>query len=235
MQTPQGPAKCPEGVKNMNWLSKLEYKYGRKAPRRLMLVIAGGQIVAWLAMMLFYAPLPMHLVLDRWSLLHGQIWRLITFLFVPVSFTANPLFFALAVYLIYWIGSSLENAWGSFKFDVYVGLGVLGAWLACLLTGGSSAMALYYSLFFAFAYLFPDVQLMLFFIIPIKVKWLGAFAAALYLLNILFAGSLHASLAMIVGMLNFIVFFGKGTFTGIKREIEQRKRRREWQNQWRNQ
>ncbi len=217
----------------MNWLTKMEYKYGRRAPQRLMLLVAGGQIIAWLAMMLFYAPLPLHLVLDRWSLFHGQIWRLITFLFVPVSFTPNPLFFALSVYLIYWIGSSLENAWGSFKFDVYLGLGVLGAWLACLLTGTGSAMSLYYSLFFAFAYLFPEVQLLLFFIIPVKVKWLGAIAGILYLLNIIFAGSLASSLALIVGMLNFLVFFGKGTFLAIKREIEQRRRRREWQNQWR--
>lgn len=217
----------------MNWLYRMEYKYGRKAPRRLMLGIVGGQIIVWLAMMLFYAPLPLHLALVRGPLFHGQIWRLITYLFVPVSTTWNPLFFALAVYLLYMVGSSLENAWGDFKFDVYLGLGLVGGWIACLLTGGCSAMPLWYSLFFAFAYLFPDVQLLLFFIIPIKVKWLGAFAGALYLLNVIFAGSLSASLAMVVGMLNFIVFFGKDTFLGIKNALEQRKRRQEWQNQWR--
>ena len=106
---------------------------------------------------------------------------------------------------------------------------------ACGSDGGASAMGLYYSLFFAFAYLFPDVQLLLFFIIPIKVKWLGVFAGALYALNVLFSGSLMASLALLVGIVNFLIFFGRDGIDRFRREMEQRKRRREWQNQWRNQ
>lgn len=219
----------------MKWLAKMEYKYGNKAPQRLMVLIAGGQIVVWLGMMLFNQFLPMQLDLFRDPVLHGQIWRLVSFLFVPVNGSANPLFFALAVYLIYWIGNSLENAWGSFKFDAYLAFGVLGGWLACLLTGYSGAMTIWYSFFFAFAYLYPDVQLMLFFIIPVKVKWLGIFAGALYVLNILFSGSLLLSLSMIVGMLNFVLFFARGGIHTLKRNLEQRRRRREWQNQWRNQ
>ena len=217
----------------MNWLSRMEYKYGRKAPRRLMLLIAGGQIITWLVMLFAYAALPAHMMLARYQIFHGEIWRLISFLFIPVEITPNPLFFALATYLVYWIGSSLENVWGSFKFDVYLGLGILGAWLSCMLVGIGGTSALYYSLFFAFAYLFPDVQLLLFFIIPIKVKWLGALAAVLYVIDIFTSGSLLASLSLIVGLLNFWIFFGKDGFRTAKNSIQQYRRRKEWQKQWR--
>ena len=215
----------------MNWLYKLEYKYGRKAPSNVMLYIVGGQILVWLVVMIAYAPLYNLIGLSRSAVLHGQIWRLVTFVFTP-SLT-NPLVFALELYLIYMIGTSLERSWGSFKFDAYLVLGVLGAWLACFVTGYSGTGALYYSLFFAFAYLFPEVQLLLFFVLPIKVKWIGWFAGAMYLFNILFSGSLRSSLGLILGLLNFFVFFGKGSITGIKAGMEAKKRRREWQNQWR--
>lgn len=220
----------------MDWLSKLEYRWGRKAPRNLMLVIVGGQIAVWLVVMLAYQDLYYLVQLTRSGLVHGQLWRLVSFVFSPVSMTGNPLFFALALYLIYMIGTSLERAWGSFKFDVYLLLGVVGAWAACLLTGASSAMALYYSLFFAFAYLFPNVQLMLFFFIPVKVKWLGWIAAAMYLLNIaapLVYGDWRTSLALVVGVANFLIFFGRGAVQAVRAEVKNRKRRREWQNQWR--
>lgn len=217
-----------------NWLSRMDYKYGRKAPQRLMLLIAGAQMVVWLATWLLQVPLLAFLDLNRPALLHGQVWRLVSFLFVPVSLNPNPLFFALSVYMIYWIGSSLENAWGSFKFDVYLLLGMAGSWVACLLTGAASAMGIYYSMFFAFAYLYPEMQILLFFIIPVKVKWLGLFAGVMYVINILFSGSLMTSLALLVGVVNFLVFFGGDGWNSLRRELEQRRRRREWQNQWRN-
>lgn len=212
----------------------MDYKYGRKAPQRLMLLIVGAQMVVWLATWLLQVPLLAFLDLNRPALLHGQVWRLVSFLFVPVSLNPNPLFFALSVYMIYWIGSSLENAWGSFKFDVYLLLGMAGSWVACLLTGAASAMGIYYSMFFAFAYLYPEMQILLFFIIPVKVKWLGLFAGVMYVINILFSGSLMTSLALLVGVVNFLVFFGGDGWNSLRRELEQRRRRREWQNQWRN-
>ena len=143
----------------MDWLTKMEQRWGRKAPRNLMLVIAGGQIAVWLVVMLAYQNLYSLIQLTRSGLAAGQVWRLVSFVFSPVSMTVNPLLFALALYLIYMIGTSLERAWGSFKFDMYLVLGMAGAWVACLITGYSDAMALYYSLFLAFAYLFPDCLL----------------------------------------------------------------------------
>lgn len=234
------------------WLAKMEYKWGKYCPRNLMLIIVGGQIAVWLVVMLAYEPLYYLIQLDRGAILSGQVWRLVTFLFSPVQMTMNPLFFALALYLIYMIGSSLERAWGNFKFTFYVLLGVAGAWLACFIAGSSGATALYFSLFFAFAYLYPDMELLLFFVLPVKVKWLGWAGAALYAWQLV-GGILPMGmwiraarllgvpaitwpdrLALLVGLLGFLVFFGRGAVHKLKTDYVNRKRRKEWQNQWRN-
>lgn len=219
----------------MKWLAKLQYRYGRRAPKNLMLVVAGGQIVAWLAITLFYGGLYEKLQLTRAGLAHLELWRLVTFVFSP-SLTTNPLFFALEVYLIYMIGTSLERAWGAFTFDVYFLIGMAGAWVACLLTGYGSTSSLYYSLFFAFAWLYPDMQLLLFFVLPVKVKWLGWIAGALYLVNLgflLLTFQLAQAAALVVGLAGFLLFFGPGAVGRLRSEAAARRRRREWQNQWR--
>lgn len=219
----------------MKWLAKLEYRYGRHAPKNLMLVVAGGKIIAWLVVMLLYYQLYGWLLLTRNELLRGEVWRLVTFVFTP-NFTTNPLFFALEVYLIYWVGTSLERAWGAFTFDVYFLLGMAGAWVACLLTGWGSSLPLFYSIFFAFAWLFPNVELLFFFVLPVKVKWLGLAAAALYLYDmaeLVFYGQYGQVLAMLLGFANFFIFFGPDAFHRIKTRAEARRRRREWENQWR--
>lgn len=214
----------------------MEYKYGRSAPKNLALVLVGGQIAVWLAVMLAYAPLLLLIDLDRAAILHGQVWRLVTFVFSPFTFDTNPLWFALGLYLVYMIGTSLERAWGSFHFDVYLAMGVAGAWLACLVTGYGSNMGIYYSLFFAFAFLFPDTQLLLFFVLPVKVKWLGWLSGALYAWQVLLAllsFQWLSALGLVIQLLPFLVFFGPGSVRWVKTTVEAKKRRREWQNQWR--
>ncbi len=215
----------------MNWLYQLERRFGKWGIPNLMLYVVGGQLIAWIIIMFAYAPLYNLLTLSRSALLHGQIWRLVSFLFVP-TLQMNPLFVALELYLFYWIGSALERTWGNFKFTVYFLLGVVGAWLGCFIAGGSDTTALYYSLFFAFAYLFPEVQLMLFFVIPVKVKWLGWIAGAFYLWNILWA-SWPGKLSLILGLLGFLVFFGKSGIQSLKNQYTNYQRRKAWQNQWR--
>lgn len=215
----------------MNWLYKLERRFGKLGIPNLMLYVVGGQLIAWVVIMFAYAPLYNLLTLSRNGIMHGQIWRLVSFLFVP-TLQMNPIFVALELYLFYWIGSALERTWGNFKFTVYFLLGVVGAWLGCFITGHSDTTALYYSMFFAFAYLFPEVQLMLFFVIPVKVKWLGWIAGAFYVWNILWA-SWPNKLALILGLLGFLVFFGKSGTQSLKNQYTNYQRRKAWQNQWR--
>lgn len=126
------------------------------------------------------------------------------------------------------MGTSLENSWGSFRFTLYYLIGMAGAIVSCLLLGTYSSSTLLYSLFFAFACLYPDVEVLLFFILPIKVKWMGIAAAALYLWDFLWAGMWY-KLGMVLGLVNFFLFFGPTLW----QNYQNRKRREAWKNQWR--
>ena len=219
----------------MRWLDRLERRFGRWSIPNLMNLVIIGQVLVWFITMFVNYHIYDLLTLTRDGLAHLQLWRLVSFVFSP-SLTMNPLFFALEVYLVYWIGTSLERAWGAFTFDVYFLLGMAGAWVACLLTGWGSSEALFYSLFFAFAWLFPDMQLMLFFVLPAKVKWLGWLAGGLYVLelaSLLVTFQFAQALAQVLGLANFLVFFGPDFLRRVKSGAETRRRRREWQNQWR--
>lgn len=217
-----------------SWLQKLEYKYGRRGGiPNLMIVLIAGQLLLYVAANLGMYNLLSMLTLTRSGLAHLQIWRLITFVFLPSS-SSNPLFFLLYLYCEYWIGMALERAWGNFRFTVYVAACIVGAWLACLLTGSATNMGIYYSLFFGFACLYPDQQLLLFFVIPIKVKWIGLFSGALYLLQILAMPGLLNKLSLILALSGFLLFFGPDLWQDGFNRYRNYKRRRDWENQWKN-
>ena len=210
-----------------NWLYKMERRFGRYGIPNLAKYLALGQLVVWVIVMFFYGDLLGLIALNRPTLLQGQIWRLVTFVFVP-PLTFNPLYLVLDLYFLYFVGTSLENSWGSFRFTLYYLIGMAGAIVSCLLLGTYSSSTLLYSLFFAFACLYPDVEVLLFFILPIKVKWMGIAAAALYLWDFLWAGMWY-KLAMVLGLVNFFLFFGPTLW----QNYQNRKRREAWKNQWR--
>ena len=150
------------------------------------------------------------------GLLHGQIWRLITFVLIPES--TSPFYLLITCYFYYWIGSTLERQWGTAKFNLYYISGalltVLGVVLASLITGNPYLTAagtgyVNLSMFFAFAFLFPDTTVLLFFILPVKMKWLAYLDGALFAFDIIKAIGAHnwAGVVLpIVALLNFAVF-----------------------------
>ena len=217
-------------AKSMSWLDKLERRYGRFYISNLMLWVVGGQLVVWLLVMLVdFRVYPM-LTLSRWELLHGQVWRLVSFIFLP-PLSANPLLVALSLYFDYIIGVSLERQWGGFCFNVFFLAGMLGSIAAALLVGSADNSALGLSLFFAFAMLFPEAQVLLFYVLPVKVKWLGWIAAGLYLWQLLTA-SLTGKASLLLGMAGFLLFFGRSLFDQARRSIVNYRRRQQWKNQW---
>ena len=161
-----------------NWLDKLERKFSRYAIPNLMtyiIILYAAGFVLNLINPTFYSQF---LSLDAGKILQGQIWRIVTFIIQPPS--DSLIFIVFVLYLYYMIGKQLEAAWGAFRFNLYFFSGmlfiVIGAILAYLLTGAVLPMDTWYlnlSLFFAFAALYPDIQLLLFFVIPIKIKWLA--------------------------------------------------------------
>lgn len=200
----------------MNLINKLNRKFGRYAINNLMFYIIILYAVGFLLDMInpyFYTQ---YLMLDIDKVLQGQIWRIVTFIIQPTG-SSNMLFLAVELYLYYMIGSSLENAWGAFRFNLYYLSGILFNILAIVLlyviTGNSYNLGLTYinrSMFFAFAALYPNVQFLLFFFIPVKVKYLGYVYGAFILYEIYssFAAQQYfIGVAIAVALGNFLIYF----------------------------
>ncbi len=214
----------------MPWLDRLERRYRRYAIPNLISIVVFGQAIVWFLIMFVYGNLLVLLPLSRAGLLHGQVWRLITFVFMP-TLTANPFMLLLELYFIWWVGTSLTRAWGDFYFDVYFLVGMAGAVLSCLLVGVGDTYGLFLSLFLAYAWMWPEQRVLLFFFLPIKVKWLGWAAGALWAVNFLF-GSLASKVNLLCGLLGFLLFFGRELWDYVRGAAAGYKRRRDWQNRW---
>lgn len=213
----------------MNWISRLERKYGRFCIPNLISIIVGGQILVYAIELFVNQFISVYLGLSRSLLLMGQVWRLITFVFIPFS-GGGPLSVILGIYFTWFIGTALEREWGDFRYTVYLLSGVLGTVLGCLLTGvTASTYCLSLSLLLAFAMLYPEVQLLLFFVIPIRVKYFGVFAAVLWVFSFLGA-SLPGKLDYLLSMLNVWLFFAPMAYRSlrawVRREQWKRKNRR---------
>lgn len=191
------------------------YRHPKFGIHNLMLfIIIGNAIVFLFSMMDTTGLFLQYLFFLPDKILSGQVWRLITFIFVPPS--RNLLYLALFLYFYYFIGSTLERQWGAGRFTIYyfsgVILTVIYGFVAGLLTNSLSMISLNanfinLSLFFAFATLFPDNRVLLFFIIPIKIKWLALLNAAFFIFQIIIA-PFPLSLLPIVAVLNYFVFCG---------------------------
>ena len=132
-----------------DWLEKLERKYYRYSIPNLPAILAGGQVAVLMILLLFRADIGNYLMLDRAAILHGQIWRLITFVFIPqgtVGSSISLVLTLLQIYFLYFAGKALENAWGQFKMTVFTLAGMLGCILACLLLPGASVLSQLYGM-----------------------------------------------------------------------------------------
>ena len=191
----------------MRWLNDLERRIGRNYIPNLMKYLTLAMLGVFI---LEYLPLPKSawylLYFDRALILRGEIWRVFTFIFLPP--TGSLIFILLSLYFYYFLGTSLENHWGGARFNIYYGIGILGNIAAGFLTGAATNAYLNTSLLLAFAVLYPDMEFMLFFFLPVKVRWIG-WAWGLYLIYQLIVISWPYKVALVFSFLPFILFFGK--------------------------
>jgi hypothetical protein len=194
-------------------LARLERTLGRYAIPNLTWYIVGlGAVVFVLE--LAKPGFTSMLVLDPALVMHGQVWRLVTYLFIPPA--AGPIWILFALYMTWMFGTSLEAEWGAFRYNIFYLIGMAGTTAAAFLTGEPvTNIYLNTTLFLAFATLFPDYQILLFFILPIKVKWLGWLAAAGLLVTVLTAPLGHKA-AVAFALVNYLVFF-QGTIRNLMR------------------
>lgn len=193
--------------------SKIE-EFCRKHPNfgipNLMRYIVIANAVFWV--MGAINPVLMNYMLFNPALiLRGQIWRLISFVFIPPS--TGVLAF-IAFYFYYWIGSTLEQQWGTGQFTIYFFTGViltiLYGFLIYFITGRSVSLSstyIFLSMFFSFAALFPDMQVLFMFIIPVKMKYLALVDAGFFLLSVI-TTPFPENLLPVVAVLNFLIFCG---------------------------
>ncbi len=221
----------------MNFINKLERKLGKFAIHNLMYYIIILQVAGIILLNFATEFTVKYLLLDVGEVLQGQVWRLLTFAIIDLEAGSlrdpiNLLFLAITMYLYYMIGRSLENVWGAFKFNLYylsgILLNIIAAFILYFVFKDNYSVVsvypfgLYYvnmSLFLTFAFVFPDMELLYMFILPIKMKWLGLlyglFIGKDIVVSIYYALTtsgndalyLGQALAIIVALLNFIILF----------------------------
>lgn len=202
-----------------NLLNKLERKLGRYAISNLIVWLLGGYAIG--LALLFAVPDVLSLMtLEPYYILRGQVWRLLTWVLMPPD---SSLLFTVIMMLFYFqLGQSLERTWGTFRFNVYIFGGILFTILGAFLLYGISyvvngvpvlGMGYYFTtnyinmaIFLAFAVCYPEMQVMLYFIIPIKMKWL-AIVYGVMILFIMVQTGWAGRVAIIMSLLNFLVFY----------------------------
>ena len=237
-------------------MNRFERKFGKYAVRNLSLVLIACYVIGYVVEMFAPAVLD-YLTLNPYAILKGQVWRLITWILIPPS---SLDFFTIIMLLFYYsVGSSLERAWGVYRYNVYLFSGmlytVIGSFLAygiyaamaagagvevngALMQSASTLFSTYYinmSIFLAYAATFPDAMVLLMFVIPVKMKWMGIAYAVL--LGVQLVGGVGVPLydifyriALVASLLNFVIFWisSRGK---LKMSPKQVKRQHEFQSE----
>lgn len=243
----------------MKWFNKMEQKFGKYAISGLMRYVVLVSIIGCVIGLAAPGFYEMYLSLNVYAVLHGQVWRIVTFLFYPyVSMSSggaliNMLFFAIMLYVYYWIGNVLEQVWGTFRFNAFYFTGILLMlivtfgyyFVLCHVNGQALAPQIGFglanqidlsdlnlSMFLAFAFLSPDTVFRLYFLIPIKAKWLGYIYIVMNVVEIVqyvqtgdYRGYMRM-LLIVSALLNFAVFYAiaRRPYAGMR--VKQAKKRR---------
>lgn len=196
--------------------NRLEAKFGRWAIEGLIGYVVAAQAASYVLNQIFPG-FAMAMVLDRKSVIAGEFWRCLTFLFFPPD--TSPIWLIFALYLLYLYGSGLERAWGAFRFTLYYFLGALGTVLGALfiVSGPVTNIYLNLSIFFAFAMVLPDFELLLFFILPVKIKYLAMLGSVPIFLG-LYRGPWEIRISIMASLANFLIFFGPDIVERIRRK-----------------
>lgn len=219
----------------MSFLDKLEKRFGSWAIRGLTNYIVVGQALTFL-MVAISPPETAGRILELMqyrlvNFLGGNFWNPISFILIPKTFSLIWVFFSLMI--LHMMGSALEEHWGAFRYNLYILLGIV-----CVVASGVvfpyhafSSYFLLTSIFLAFAYLHPEIELNLFFVLPVKMKWLGWFSFGLALVFVLREGP-ATKLEFVASLINFPIFFGAEIIRRFRsktrvREMKAEKRKQE--------
>ena len=201
----------------MNLIDFLERRFSRFAITGLIRYVVVLNAVAYILTkynQFFYSILE----LDPYLVREGQVWRLVTFIFIPrvdglISLMLGPVLgppivTALALWGLWFMGEGLEQAWGAFRLNLYYFIGMTGVIIAAFFFGGGvSNLVLNLSLFFAFARYYPEVIFYIMYVLPCKAKWLAWMGAAFVVYQFIFRGP-EIQAATFACFANYLLFFG---------------------------
>ena len=215
----------------MSLLSRLESRFGRWAIPNLTVIIIAGQVLLYFLQVTRAddgGGLAKIYLLPS-AVMHGEVWRLFTFLFTPPA--TRSLLVVFYWMLMYLFGNGLEQQWGTFRYNVFLLVGYLASVAAAFIAYalGYDMIAdnsfLYGTLFLAFARLFPDFTINLYFILPIKIKWLALLMWLGYGYQLI-KGDWMSRMMIVASVLNYLVFFGKDHL----RDFKQGQRKRSFES-----
>ena len=222
-------------LKKINqWIDRFAYSHPRFGIPNLMLYIVIANAATYILSMFAGSAALSFLAFDLYHVLHGELWRLVTFVLLP--FTYRPISLLIMLLFYYFVGGTLEREWGTAKFTLYylcgMVLSILSTIILSLATGyyGWSLSDAYYinlTLFLAFAALYPDAQIMFYMIIPLKAKWLAWADVALFAWGVVRSlryGMFASALAAVVALLNFVIFFWEDISRALGVQSRQRSR-----------
>ncbi|MEA3207769.1 MAG: hypothetical protein QOE70_826 [Chthoniobacter sp.] len=213
----------------MKWIDRAERNFGHLAiPNLIRLITAFNALV-----FVLYKLNPSFLDwlrLDPEAVLRGEVWRLVSYIFIPN--VGGPIYdwliAALYIWYLWWIGDGLEHALGSFRVNVFYLLGMLGTTIAAFFSPSANfaTAMLNSSLFFAFARFYPEEMIYVMALVPVKVKWLAWISGAFLVLGFIGNGWDYR-LAVVAAFANYFIFFGKEIFQDAvqRRETSVRRRR----------
>ena len=207
----------------MNWLDKLERKIGRYAIPNLTVYLLAGYVIGY-GIIYLMPNMIGWLTLEPALILRGQVWRIISWVLIPPTTNLISLFFLVLLY--YSLGTALERTWGTFRYNVYIFSGILftviavfilygvfffmyGAEVSLSSIGLVSTNYITMSIFLAFDAIYPDMEVMIYFFLTIKMKWMAIVYAAMALYYFI-TGGIVSRVAIAASLLNFVIFFLSG-------------------------
>lgn len=202
-----------------NILNKIERKLGRFAIPNLIVWVLAGYVIGYILMIV--APGILNLMtLEPYYILKGQVWRLFTWVLVPPD--SNILFAVIMIMFYYQLGQSLEQTWGTFRFNLYIFGGMIFTIIGAFITyvvyyimegapvvgmgGFFTTDYINRAIFLAFAVCYPNMEVLLYFFIPIKMKWMAVVYVVLTVFDVI-QSSWPGRVAIIMSLLNFLVFY----------------------------
>jgi hypothetical protein len=212
----------------MRWLDRLEQKLGFLAFPGLIRIVVAFQALVFILEAV--NPGFIHFLdFNRDAVFAGQIWRVFTFVFIPPAMGwLGPLGVLIALYFIWFLGEGLEEAWGAFKLNVFFLVGILGAGATAMAVGQADSSPLLASILFAFATIYPDFQILLFFILPVKIKWIGWLSLFFVVIGFM-AASFAIKALILVSFGNYFLFFGPMLWRKFRSRQEVAGRRAEYE------